>query len=253
MLTPTQRGTAGEQLFAACVTLSSAGELELFKPLTDDDHTDVTAGKRGKVPALAIQIKTALSLTRQGFAVARMIFPDGKPRQDRAFVYAILYVTDASVEAAWIVRSADFNRLTYRGAGPHGKGIELQFMASPTRLHAVGCRSHPLVDLPDPLVDHTDPPLDRVDGFCKFHRFFFSQFPLPPLDYTHTKIRVRTRQKRTNIRIKTEAGRAQPPGSAGSSAQRDQSTYGLLGVDLSGHGDLQGWARSPRLRRRRRL
>jgi len=134
VLTPTQRGTAGEQLFAACVTLSSAGDLELFKPLTDDDHTDVTAGKRGKVPALAIQIKTALSLTRQGFAVARMIFPDGKPRQDRAFVYAILYVTDASVEAAWIVRSADFNRLTYRGAGPHGKGIELQFMASPTRL-----------------------------------------------------------------------------------------------------------------------
>jgi hypothetical protein len=134
MLTPTQRGTAGEQLFAACVTLSSAGELELFKPLTDDDHTDITAGKRGKVPALAIQIKTALSLTRHGFAVARMIFPDGKPRQHRAFVYAILYVTKASVEAAWIVPSADFNRLTYRGAGPRGKGIELQFMASPTRL-----------------------------------------------------------------------------------------------------------------------
>jgi len=35
VLTPTQRGTAGEQLFAACVTLSSAGDLELFKPLTD--------------------------------------------------------------------------------------------------------------------------------------------------------------------------------------------------------------------------
>jgi hypothetical protein len=55
--------------------LSSAGDLELFKPLTDDDHTDVTAGKRGKAPALAIQVKTALSLTRQGAAVARLIFP----------------------------------------------------------------------------------------------------------------------------------------------------------------------------------
>ena len=133
MLTPTQRGTAGEELFAACVTLSSAGDLELFKPLTDDDHTDVTAGKRGKVPALAIQIKTALSLTRQGFAVARMTFPEGKARQHPAFVYAIVYVTDASVEVAWIVPSADFNRLSYRGAGRRGKGIELQFMASPTR------------------------------------------------------------------------------------------------------------------------
>lgn len=133
MLTPTQRGTAGEELFAACVTLSSAGDLELFKPLTDDDHTDVTAGKRGRVPALAIQVKTALSLTRQGFAVARMTFPEGKARQHPAFVYAIVYVTDASIEVAWIVRSADFNRLSYRGAGRRGKGIELQFMASPTR------------------------------------------------------------------------------------------------------------------------
>jgi hypothetical protein len=133
LLTPTQRGTAGEELFAACVTLSSAGDLELFKPLTDDDHTDVTAGKRGRVPALAIQVKTALSLTRQGFAVARMTFPEGKARQHPAFVYAIVYVTDASIEVAWIVRSADFNRLSYRGAGRRGKGIELQFMASPTR------------------------------------------------------------------------------------------------------------------------
>jgi hypothetical protein len=85
------------------------------------------------MPATPIQVKTALSLTRQGFAVARMIFPGGKPRQHRAFVYAILYVTEASVMAAWIVPSADFNRLTYRGAGRRGKGIELQFMASPTR------------------------------------------------------------------------------------------------------------------------
>ncbi|HLQ16533.1 MAG TPA: hypothetical protein VK256_11860 [Candidatus Eisenbacteria bacterium] len=133
VLTPTQRGTAGEQLFAACVTLSSAGDLELFKPLTDDDHTDVTAGRRGAVPVLAIQVKTALSLTRQGFAVARMAFPDGKPRKHPAFVYAIVYVVDAIIESAWIVPSADFNRLTYRGAGRRGKGIELQFMASPTR------------------------------------------------------------------------------------------------------------------------
>ncbi len=133
MLTATQRGTAGEQLFAACVTLSSAGDLELFKPLTDDDHIDVTAGRRGKVPALAIQVKTALSLDRKRLAVARMAFPDGRPREHPAFVYAIVHVAEASVETAWIVPSADFNRLTYRGAGSRGKGIELQFMASPSR------------------------------------------------------------------------------------------------------------------------
>lgn len=133
MLTATQRGTAGEQLFAACVTLSSGGDLELFKPLTDDDHTDVSAGRRGRVPALAIQVKTALSLDRKRLAVARMSFPEGKPREHPAFIYAIVYVPDASIDAAWIVPSADFDRLAYRGAGRRGKGIELQFMASPIR------------------------------------------------------------------------------------------------------------------------
>ncbi len=133
MLTATQRGIAGEQLFAACVMLSSGGDLELFKPLTDDDHTDVSAGRRGAVPALAIQVKTALSLDRHGLAVARMAFSEGVPREHPAFVYAIVFVAEASIETAWLVPSADFNRLTYRGAGRRGKGIELQFMASPAR------------------------------------------------------------------------------------------------------------------------
>ena len=133
MLTATQRGIAGEELFSAVVTLSSGGDLELFKPLTDDDHTDVSAGKRGRVPALAIQVKTALSLDRQGFAVARMSFPEGKQREHPDFVYAIVYVVDAAIHSGWVVPSADFNRLSYRGAGRRGKGLELQFMASPTR------------------------------------------------------------------------------------------------------------------------
>lgn len=133
MLTPTQKGAAGEDLLAACVTLSSDGELELYKPLSDDDHTDISAGRRGKVPALAIQIKTALDLDPKGYAVARMYFSSPKPREHPAFIYAIVYVVDASIQVGWIVPSADFNRLTYRGKGKWGKGIELQFMASPTR------------------------------------------------------------------------------------------------------------------------
>lgn len=156
MLTATQRGTAGEQLFAACVTLSSAGDLELFKPLTDDDHTDVTAGKRGRVPALAIQVKTALSLDRKSLAVARMSFPGGKPREHPAFVYAIVYVAEATVETAWVVPSADFNRLTYRGAGRRGKGIELQFMASPTRQDRWAAYRCSRMDLGPRLIEMID-------------------------------------------------------------------------------------------------
>ena len=168
MLTATQRGTAGEQLFAACLTLSSAGDLELFKPLTDDDHTDVTAGKRGRVPALAIQVKTALSLDRKSLAVARMSFPSGKPREQPAFVYAIVYVAEASVETAWIVPSADFNRLTYRGAGRRGKGIELQFMASPTRRDRWAAYRCNRMDLGPRLIEMIDSlpagPTPRVPG-----------------------------------------------------------------------------------------
>ena len=95
-------------------------------------------------------------LSEQGFAVARMIYPDGKPRQHRAFVYAVLYVTEASVAAAWIVPSADFNRLTYRGAGPRGKGVELQFMASPTRKDRWSAFRCGRMDLGPKLIDLID-------------------------------------------------------------------------------------------------
>ena len=133
MLTRTQKGAVGELMLSACVMLASDGDLELFRPVTDDDHTDVTAGERGKVPALAIQVKTALTINRQGYAVANMKFPSDKPREHPAFVYAFVYVVDGTIAAAWIVPSADFNRRAYRGKARHGKGLELVFMASPTR------------------------------------------------------------------------------------------------------------------------
>lgn len=133
MLTNTQKGLAGEQIFGALVMLSSAGELELFKPIVDDDHTDIAIGRRGMVPALAIQVKSAFTLNRKNLAVAKMTFPEGKARQHPRFVYAILFVQNLSVEAAWIVRCTDFNRLASRGPGTRGKGLELIFWASPTR------------------------------------------------------------------------------------------------------------------------
>lgn len=132
-MTSTQAGAAGEELFAACVTITSDGELELYKPLSDDDHTDVSAGRRGAVAALAIQVKAAYGLNRKGDLVARMYYADDEPRQDPRFVYAILFIQDAAIAAAWIATSTDFNATAYRGAGRNGKGLELEFFASPTR------------------------------------------------------------------------------------------------------------------------
>jgi hypothetical protein len=50
-LDTTQIGAAGEQLFAAYLTLTSNGDLQLFRPLSDVDHTDISAGLRGRSPA----------------------------------------------------------------------------------------------------------------------------------------------------------------------------------------------------------
>jgi len=92
----------------------------------------------------------------KSLAVARMTFPSGKPRKHPAFVYCIVYVTQASIETAWIVPSADFNRLTYRGAGRRGKGIELQFMASPTRADRWSRFRCNRMDLGPKLIDLMD-------------------------------------------------------------------------------------------------
>ena len=85
------------------------------------------------MPALAIQVKTVLHIDRKGHAVARMYFSGDKPREHPAFIYVIVYVVDLAVEKAWIVPSADFNRMTYRGKGKHAKGLELEFMARPVQ------------------------------------------------------------------------------------------------------------------------
>src|SRR5579859_2584559 len=117
MLTSTQTGLAGEQQFASCVMLTSNGALELFKPMVDDDHTDLATGRRGAVPALAIQVKTALSVDRHGLVVARAAFPSGEAREHPRFIYGIIRILEAAIATGWIVPSADFNRLAYRGAG----------------------------------------------------------------------------------------------------------------------------------------
>ncbi len=54
----TQIGRAGELALALYSMVSSDGELELFTPVADDDHVDATAGRRGGVPVIAIQVKT---------------------------------------------------------------------------------------------------------------------------------------------------------------------------------------------------
>lgn len=117
---------------ASCVMLTSDGELELFKPVVDDDHTDIAVGRQGMVAELAIQTKTALSLDRQGRVVARSDFPTDQIRERARFVYVIVYIVEAAIATGWIVPSADFNRIAYHVSRLHG-GVELEFIAYPDR------------------------------------------------------------------------------------------------------------------------
>jgi hypothetical protein len=110
----TQVGRAGELALALYALVTSDGELELFTPVSDDDHVDITAGRKGGIPALAIQVKTGPRLDANGMVEANAFFDHGHVREHPAFLYAILLMRSVAIETAWIVPSPDFNRLAYR-------------------------------------------------------------------------------------------------------------------------------------------
>ena len=55
----TELGRAGELALDLYAMVSSDGDIQLFTPVADDDHVDATAGRRGRMPAIAIQVKMA--------------------------------------------------------------------------------------------------------------------------------------------------------------------------------------------------
>ncbi len=110
----TELGRVGELAMALYAMVSSDGELQLFTPVADDDHVDATAGRRGGLPAIAIQVKTASAVDRDGLVEAKADYPAGHVREHRAFLYTVLLMASVTIEAAWLVPSPDFNRLAYR-------------------------------------------------------------------------------------------------------------------------------------------
>lgn len=127
----TQLGRAGELALALYSMVSSNGELQLFTPVADDDHTDATAGRRGAVPAIAIQVKTAGGVDHGGLVEAKADYPAGRVREHRAFIYAVLLMTSVTIETAWLIPSPDFNRITYRVR--RGDREILEFRGDPLR------------------------------------------------------------------------------------------------------------------------
>lgn len=93
--------------------VSTDGTLELFTPVSDSDHVDVTAGRHGGIPAIAIQVKTSPQLDRNGTVEARAVYAKGHIREHPAFLYVVLLMSSIAIEHAWVVPSPDFNHLAY--------------------------------------------------------------------------------------------------------------------------------------------
>ena len=128
-MSKTDAGLAGELLFSAAVMLSTGFRLKLFAQLGDDDHVDRAIGEKGRVPALTVQVKTALHEDAHGSIQATARFPsEGAVREHPAFWYAILFVRGISIERCWLLSSADFNRITSRTRDARG-GVSLRFSA----------------------------------------------------------------------------------------------------------------------------
>src|SRR5260370_10038989 len=166
-------GRAGEVALELYAMVSSDGELELFSPVADDDQVDATAGRRGGVPAIAIQVKTGREVDRNGLAEARADYPAGKIREHPAFLYAVLLLPSVTIESAWLIPSPDFNRIAYRVKS--GDREILEFRGDPTSEDRYSAFRVPPLELGprllaviDPLGPHPPPPLFHgSQGFAR--------------------------------------------------------------------------------------
>ena len=163
----TQIGRAGELALALYAMVTSDGDLEMFTPVADDDHVDATAGRKRGLPTIAIQVKTAPRVDRDGLVEAKASYPAGKVREHPAFLYAVLLLSSVTIETIWLVPSPDFNHLVYR-TNPAGKEI-LEFRANPSgpdkysRFRVPSLDIGPrLLEVIDSLEEHV--PLQTIGG-----------------------------------------------------------------------------------------
>ena len=165
----TELGRAGELALDLYAMVSSDGELQLFTPVADDDHVDATAGRRGGVPAIAIQVKTVREVDRGGLVEAKADYPVGRIREHPAFLYAVLLLPSVTIESAWLVPSPDFNRIAYRVES--GDREILEFRGDPLRDDRYSAFRVPpleigprLLAMIDSLPEHIPPHVIRGAG-----------------------------------------------------------------------------------------
>jgi len=140
--------------------VSSDGELQLFTPVADDDHVDATAGRRGGVPAIAIQVKTASEVDRYGLVEAKADYRVGYVREHPAFLYVVLLMNSITVEVAWLLPSTYFNRLAYKHID--GDREILAFRGDPGRNDSYSKFRVPPLELGPRLLSFIDSNQQRI-------------------------------------------------------------------------------------------
>lgn len=130
-ISDTQKAYISETLFCDYAIATSDGDAELFRPLTDDDHRDISLGRRGKGGAIYVQVKMAAAPDEHGYVRAHVSF-HGQPTQGPWLAYAVVLVPlpNPVIELAWLIPQDDMNRLCELSS-PEGGVTQLNFYAKP--------------------------------------------------------------------------------------------------------------------------
>lgn len=122
-------GKAAEYLVAAICILATRGQLNVSTSIVDDEGVDLVFHLRDHSATLAVQVKARMS---DGSAVARGRFQalvrqaTFRPRRDLDLLFALVDIKHGTLNAAWLVPSPNFERLT---GTPTSRGM-LRFAAS---------------------------------------------------------------------------------------------------------------------------
>lgn len=128
--TRSQVGRIGEVALELYLLVTSGGALDPYRPEVDE-HVDWVVSRHDALAVVGLQVKTAPKLDAHGLAEAIAHYPKGKVVQESDFFYTVLLMAGVAIEAAWLVPSADFNRLANRSFS--GGEEQLAFRAHPLR------------------------------------------------------------------------------------------------------------------------
>ncbi len=128
-LSPTQKGIIAEQEFAKLLMLGSDGDLEVARPLADDERRDLEAHRRGHFTSLAFQVKSTTYLEHRyrarHFSVHILVERD-RVINDPRFWYFFAYLDLAAMafgDPVFLVPSAE----VHTHAVPHLRGNTWSF------------------------------------------------------------------------------------------------------------------------------